>query len=131
MKVLASVLLVLVAMTHYGYDLLAQAFDDAEAAARALFYVLRGIEGFALFGVVWMLAPRRPRPAYIGLSLACAWGMLEEAQTSVCRLAQGIQNVVSPGPFRGLCDVVTGLPIYMLTAGLVLVVASFAQEVDK
>lgn len=108
---LAAILMLLVAGTHYGYDPIAAAFyKDQTAAARALFYAFRGIEGAALFLVVGLLA-RRP------LVLAvCLWGVLEEGQTAVCRLARGIENVPVHEAFQGLC----GSPMY----GLGLMIAA-------
>lgn len=78
---LASLLLVTVWMTHYAYDPIASFYAEPPAAARAIFYVLRG---FAL----------------------------------------GIETPISTGPYRGLCDVLTGWPIYMGTVLLVLLVFS-------
>lgn len=125
-----SLLLVLVAVTHYAYQPLADLYDKPDAAARAIFYVLRGIEACALYAAVWWFAPKRNAGYRVGLAIACAWGMLEGAQTSVCRLAAGIGQSVAPPAYHGLCDVVTGLPIYGLTALVALVVACFAQETN-
>lgn len=120
---LPSLLLVLVVVTHYGYDLLASFYPDPGAASRAWFYVLRGIEGGLLYLVVWSLAPLRPAAVRIGVAVACAWGALEELQTAACRLAVGIDRTAEPGLFRGLCDVVTGWPVYMLTITAALLVS--------
>lgn len=125
---LPSLLLVLVVVTHYSYELLATMYSDQQAAAKAWFYILRGVEGCLLFAVIWTLCPRKPRAAFVGASIACAWGMLEEAQTAACRIAMPIANIASAPAFRGLCDVVTGWPIYAATMFAALVVASLAQE---
>lgn len=125
-----SLLLVMVAVTHYGYQPLADFYADTDKAARAIFYVLRGIEGCALYALVWWLAPKSGAGFRVGLAIACAWGMLESAQTSVCRIAAGIGQSVAPPAYHGLCDVVTGLPIYGMTALVALVVACFAQETN-
>lgn len=131
MKGLATLLLVLVLSTHYAPELLADLYSDPARAARALFYVARGIEGSVLFAAVWVLAPRKPRGAFVGVTLACCWGALEEAQTAVCRLSAGIANSVTVERYSGLCDAVTGLPIYLLTMLGALVLAAFAQEVGR
>lgn len=94
---LAALLLALVTLTHYGYSPLAEGHEDAARAARAWFYVLRGLEGVILFGLVGILA-RRPL-----VWLVCLWGALEEGETAVCRLAIGIGNAPGYAPFQGLC----------------------------
>lgn len=129
MSALASLLLALVVMTHYAPAILGSLYADAGAATRAWFYVLRGIEGAALFGLVWALAPRKPAHVRYGIALACAWGMLEESQTAVCRLAVGIERRVTVPIFGGLCDVATGWPVVVIT--LLLVMAGMALVLDK
>lgn len=101
---LAAVLLMLIAFTHYGYEPLASLYADRGQAARAIFYALRGFEGAALFCIVGLLARRNV------VLVVCLWGAFEESQTTVCRLARGIDN--SPGyeAFVGLC----GQPMYTL-----------------
>lgn len=121
---LPSLLLVIVVLTHYGGDLLATMYLDQAAASRAWFYVLRGLEGGLLFLIVWSLTPVQPLAVRYGASLACAWGALEEFQTAACRLAIGIDQTAESGLFRGLCDVVTGWPVYMLTITSALLVAA-------
>lgn len=109
---LAAVLLLLVAMTHYLYAPLATLYPDADRAARALFYVARGIEGLALFGLVGVLA-RQPL-----VWAVCLWGAVEEGQTAVCRLAAGVGGRAGAELFSGLCG-----PVWYglgLVAGLAL-----------
>lgn len=97
-EALAIALLLLVAATHYGYAPLAVAFDDTDAAARALFYVFRGVEGTALFALVGVLS-RHP-----AVWAVCLWGAVEESQTAVCRLGAGIDTDASAVDlFAGLC----------------------------
>lgn len=132
MTTLASTLLLLVLFTHYGPELVASFYGDGQTqAAKAWFYIARGVEGTALFGLVWLMASgmrKRYRASYTGVSIACAWGMVEEAQTSICRLATPIASTPVVGPFSGLCDAVTGFPIYAATLFGALVIASLAQE---
>ena len=116
---LPVILLVLIASTHYGYEILASAYQDQGAAARAIFYALRGIEGAALFVVVGLLA-RRPL-----VWLVCLWGAVEESQTTVCRLARGIENVPGYDAFQGLC----GAPWY--TLGLMVMAILAVHILDK
>lgn len=94
---LAAILLLLVAMTHYAYPVVATLYPDADRAARALFYVARGFEGVALFGLIGILV-RQPL-----VWAMCLWGAVEEGQTAVCRLAAGIGQPVKTEPFEGLC----------------------------
>ena len=122
MRGLPTLLLVMIVGTHYTYDIIAMYYTDPHAAARAVFYVLRGIEGSILFLIVWALTPFRPLYLRLPISILCAWGALEEAQTAVCRLSVGIENNINTGQYHGLCDVVTGLPIYMATLLIVLLV---------
>lgn len=116
---LPVILLVLIAFTHYGYEILASAYQDQGAAARAIFYALRGVEGTALFVVVGLLA-RRPL-----VWLVCLWGAAEEAQTTTCRLARGIENVPGYESFQGLC----GSPWY--TVGLMAAAGLAVHILDK
>jgi hypothetical protein len=122
---LASLLLVLVVTTHYAYAPLSEFYGNPQAASKAIFYILRGVEGFILYAVVWSLSR-----GGIAVALACGWGMLESAQTSICRMAIGIERTATASPYSGLCDVVTGLPVYALTMVAALIVASFIQGHD-
>lgn len=118
---LPSLLLVLVVITHYGYDLVA---SDSLASAKAWASVLRAIEALALYLIVMSLMPAKPWIVRKAAACACAWGAFESAQIAVCRLAFPMDR---PPPevssYSGLCDKVTGLPIYLLTVSIVLLVA--------
>lgn len=120
---LGAGLLALVAVVHYGYDPLAQLYADPDKAARAIFYVLRGCESAALYGLLWAYAPRS-----LPVMAACLWGALESSQTALCRLSLGIGgNTPTPGPYSGLCDVAAGWPVSGLTAFIALVCAAIVQ----
>ena len=95
----AICLLFLITVTHYAYDPLALLVyqDTSGAAARAIFYVLRGHEGFWLFLVVGVLA----RSAV--LWPVCVFGMVEEAETALCRLGHPIASSAPYKMFTGLC----------------------------
>lgn len=112
----------LVITTHLGYDVLASFYKDYARASAGWFYVLRGVEGTVLYLIVWSLTPWNPKHVRLAVSAACAWGALEEFQTAACRLSLGFTKVPEPGPFHGLCDLVTGWPIYMLTLLAVLLI---------
>lgn len=99
MSALAALLLLLVGATHYGYDLIALAYGGAPAVAKAWFYILRGVEGLALFAVV-AVAYRRHR----AVLAVCLLGMVEEGQTAACRMSQPIGDLPAYLPaFEGLC----------------------------
>lgn len=124
-RALGCALLALVAVVHFGYEPVADWLypDVRDRAVRALFYIFRGVEGFALY-VVLLAISRRNLP----IAAACCWGALENAQTAVCRAAIGIRGDAVAGPYSGLCDVVSGAPVYCLTAFAALVVAAVCQE---
>lgn len=103
MKALAALLLLVVAVTHYGYDLLAAGYADAQAAAKAWFYILRGAGGVVLFAVVLLQAWRRWGRAALIVALPCIWGMVEEGQTAACRLGRPIAEAPGHELFSGLC----------------------------
>jgi hypothetical protein len=94
---LAMLLLALVAGCHYLYDPLSLLYEKQAAAAPAIFYILRGIEGAALFAII---ATLRKSPMVLAV---CAWGMYEESQTAICRLSRGIANQPAYGIFEGIC----------------------------
>jgi hypothetical protein len=116
---LAAALLLLVACCHYGDSLLAQGYDNPEAAARAIFYILRGIEGVVLFAVI--AAITRNRYAFA----VCLFGMFEEGQTAICRAAKPIAERPAVELFKGLC----GEPWYGV--GLLLAALIAASMADK
>lgn len=126
---LPSLLILLVGITHIGYDVLASFYPEYPRASAAWFYILRGVEGTILYCIVWALTPWRPAHVRLAVSVACAWGALEEFQTAACRFALGFDKVPTPGPYQGLCDVATGWPVYALTLMAVLLV--FASKYTK
>lgn len=94
---LAALLLALIAATHYGYPILASHYANPEEASRVWFYVLRGLEGTALFVLVGLLARRSL------VWLVCIWGAVEEGQTAACQLAIGIETAPTHALFEGIC----------------------------
>lgn len=94
---LAVALLVVVGVTHFGYEVLALAYAQHESAAKAWFYVLRGIEGLSLFGIIASLVRSR------AVMSVCVLGMSEESLTAACRVSKPIGNVPGYAPFEGLC----------------------------
>lgn len=126
---LGFILFATVLATHYGYDPLASFWPDPAQAAQAWFYILRGVAGVVVFMAVIALLPQS-KEAHLALAVSC-WGIVEEGETTVCGLAQGIGNVPIAGPWRGLCDELTGMPVYALSLAAVLaVVIHWAKKHD-
>lgn len=94
---LAALILFMVTLTHYGYDHLAALYPEPARVTGAIFYVLRGLEGVALFLVVGLLS----RSWWV--ASACLWGAVEEGQTAVCRMAAGVDVKPAVPLFSGLC----------------------------
>lgn len=122
--------LLLVAVVHLGYEPAAAWLfpDQRVAAAKAIFYILRGFEGFALWcAVLWLAGTKSP-----ALVVACVWGAIESAQTALCRLALPIggQHPIAPA-WGGICDVAAGFPVAGVMAAVVLVALSIVQEVGR
>lgn len=121
---LPSMLLVLVVVVHYSYALIAGFYPDMLPAARAWASVLRAVEATVLYFAVWSLVPPQPFVARWAAGVACAWGAFESMQIAVCRLAYPMDRPPPDvGQFAGLCDRVTGWPVYMLTITVALLIA--------
>lgn len=142
----------MIAAVHYGSDLLAFMYEDHNTARKILYYVLRSFEGAAQYALIALLAlelamrqldpafgwreegPQSPArggnaahaiPAVGLVVLVCGWGMVEHVQAGACRLAIGIDNKAPAGkPLTGLCDAVTGLPMYALGLAAVAFIAA-------
>lgn len=121
-------LLVLVGAVYFGYDPLAEWLHPPEhqaRAAKALFYVLKGIEGAALWLALLALAWNRSW-AFV---VACGIGAIQSAQVAVCRLAFPIGEAPPAVPaFSGLCSAASGLPLMTVGAVAVLVCACVVLE---
>lgn len=119
---LAILLLALVGLTHFGPDWISLAYSQQDAAARAWFYMARGIEGVVLFAVI--ASGKRARAAIP----ACLLGMFEEGMTTACRASKPIGGVLGYAPFSGLC----GDEWYRLGLGLLgLVALGLAYEIGR
>lgn len=103
MRALAALILLVVAVTHYGHDLLATGYTSAPAASKAWFYILRGAAGVVLFAVIAALAYQRWGRKSLLILIPCVWGMAEEGQTAICRLSRPIAEAPSHELFSGLC----------------------------
>lgn len=147
MRTLSALLLVLIGVVHYGGDLLADLYADPEAVRRAIYYVARSFEGATQYAVIAVLViavrrekllrikaaePGSVKGAAVLLSSAtglvavvCCWGALEHLQAGICRLSLGVSNRVPSGqPLTGICDDLTGVPLYALGLGVVAFIAA-------
>lgn len=119
---LAVALVVTVAVVHFGYDWIAQGYPDPGAAAKAWFYMLRGLEGVVLFAVVAYAFRHR------GVIAVCLLGMFEEGLTTACRASKPIGGVLGYEPFAGLC----GPEWYRLGLGLLgLIALGLSYEIGR
>lgn len=119
---LAVALLVTVGIVHFGYDWIALAYPDPGAAAKAWFYMLRGLEGVTLFAIVAALTRNR------GVIAVCLLGMWEEGLTTACRASKPIGGAIGYEPFAGLC----GPEWYRLGLGLLgLIALGLAYEIGR
>lgn len=126
---LAAALLVAVAVVHYGLGPASTLLADPDAAHRALFYIGQGVKGCLLWACIAALVPRRAISAPV--FAVCAWGFFEDAQVAICRAASGIDSIPSPGLWRGICDDLTGVPLYMVGLSIGLVVAAILEHGSK
>lgn len=154
MKPVAAILLALVAVTHYGGDLIALQYASPGGVQRSIYYVLRSFEGAVQYALIALLAlalaaagrkeeelslwvgkakepgcSKGSASAYVSAALVClvcGWGLAEHLQAGACRLAIGVENKQPPAqPLVGLCDDLIGLPMYALG----LCVAAFLAAV--
>lgn len=109
---LAVFLLLLVVGCHYTDSHLAKLYEHPEAASKAIFYILRGIEGSLLFVVIASIVRSR------FVLLVCLFGVFEESQTAICRAAKPIDTKPAVELFTGIC----GEPLYgigLVAAGVI------------
>lgn len=111
-KAIAFALLLLVALAHFGPEHIAPAIGASETAVE---YVLRGVQGFALFTAVAILAQTRL------VALACGWGGVETAAQPMCRLAFPMDRPPPVPRDVGLCTAAYGESAGLL--GLMLALA--------
>lgn len=131
---LISLLLILVAAVHYGTAPIAATFSNPVAVNKALFYIAQGVKGCILWLVIAYLLKDKDKdkgkliyPAFA----VCSWGAIEDFQVASCRLAKGIESVTAPQLFSGLCDQVTGLPVYFIGMLIGLLVAAIVDFGSK
>ncbi len=124
-----SCLLILVAIVHIGSAHIASSLYPGSALARRnVESVLRAFEAMMLYLAVWTGMPWKPVARRIATSLICAWGAFESFQIGACRLFFPLDQ---SAPFvpegKGLCDLVTGWPIYQLTLCAILLICCLRE----
>ncbi len=111
----ASALAFIVWATHYGTIILSLTYGNPIAAQKALFYIAQAIKGCFLWLAIASLLP--PRAFSIPMWAVCAWGIFEDSQAAVCRMARDIDTVPVVGPWAGLCE--GNWTVYGLAVGLI------------
>ena len=122
---LASLLLVIVVAAHYLPDNIAATYavDVQTKAANAWTKVFGHGETMMLWLIVWSFVPFRPVSARLACAVVGAWGAAETLSAVACRLQFDMTRPPpDPSLYKGLCDTVTGLPVYMGTMVLVLLI---------
>jgi hypothetical protein len=100
-----------------GYQHIGDLYADPVRAGKAWHHVLRAFpEATLLYMLVWKMTPWEPVARRYAVSMACAWFIFESFEIAACRL-QFPMDKPPPDikPYTGLCDIATGLPVYMLT----------------
>jgi hypothetical protein len=122
-----ALLLILAAAAHLLPEHLATWAGGTQAA---WYYATSGAEAAALWALAFAAAPAvcaAPRATVIAARAVCVWGFFESVQRSACRLALPMDRPppkMLPG--QNICEVVTDLPLSLLSlaAALTLVVVS-------
>lgn len=104
-------------------DIAAQWFDNPLVARRALFYIAGSVLLCWLYAMVWLNTPWRPAGRRIAIALVCCWGILEEGQCAVCRIATGIDQPAKAEMWRGICDQLSSIPASTITLAIPVVIA--------
>jgi hypothetical protein len=119
---IAFLLLLVVALAHGCYQLLADWGLGGVSSPQWWFYILRGIEGTVLFGLCAWRWRREP-----GMLLVCIWGALEELQTAGCGYVGALKHIAPLHDGQTLCSALTGLPPYTLPLVLAALLASLQK----
>lgn len=115
---------------HHIGDLLARFFDDTIVARKALFYCAAGVVGSVLYAIIWKLTPWKPAEIRVAVALVCSWGMLEESETTICRVSLGLGHPPPALPMgTGLCDALTNIPITTMQLVLPTVIVYYLTNV--
>jgi hypothetical protein len=105
-------LLLVAAVAHLAPDHIAEVMGQSAAAWE---YVLRGIEGVALWGIA---GAHYKTPEAVAIA---AYGMWESAQLSACRAAHSMSHAPRLEPGQGLCTA-AGWPVGYWAPSIVAVI---------
>lgn len=97
---LALGLLVVVAMTHLGTNVISKQFGIDRAW---LFYIMVGIQGVFLYCAFLRVSP--------SVAAVALWGAIESGMTSVCG-SLAYFKPIEPKEWEGLCDAQLGFPVF-------------------
>lgn len=122
--------MLVVAANHYGTEPLASFYADPIKAHKALFYIAQGLKGVVLWAVVWWLLAKFKKLTACGATV-CMWGILEDGQVAVCRMALGIESYPIASPGKGLCSLVTGHPTFLFGVIVAILVAAIVDFGSK
>lgn len=115
-------LLLAVALAHGCYQLAADVGLFDVSNAQWWFYIFRGVEGAAVFGLCAWRWRREP-----GMLLVCSWGLVEELQTAGCGYITALKQLGQAPAGQSLCGALTGLPPYTMPLVLACLLASLRQ----
>lgn len=118
----AVFLLLAVALAHGGYELAASLDLLGVSNAQWWFYILRGVEGAAIFGLCAWRWRREP-----GMLLVCGWAVLEELQTAGCGYVAAVKQLGQVGAGQSLCGTLAGLPPYTMPLMLALLIMTLRK----
>lgn len=130
---LQSWLLVLVLLVHIGADHISEfLYPGSSLARRNVTSVLRAFEAMMLFLALWAMTPWKPLGKRYATSLICFWGAFESFQIGACRMFFPLDQPSPTVPDgQGLCDLVTGWPIYRMTLFTVLAIALIRRPTSE
>lgn len=116
-------LLGLTLLRHQLVDVIAETYEHPDIARRGLFYIASGLNLLALYAVVWRLMPTSQKWLHTAVGLVCAYGMLEESEVVICRMAKGLDTAAIAPMWGGLCDQISGLPMSTVTLAIPVYIA--------
>lgn len=115
-KHLPGIWFVVLLSTHYGIDALCAVYGVGPQGTRAWNYVGGQVEMTLAFATMAWLAGR-----VSWLIPLCLWGVIEHTESVVCRLVFPMDKPPpETGDLEGLCDVASGLPIYVTSVWVLL-----------
>ena len=116
-------LLLAVALAHGCYQFAADVNLLGVSNAQWWFYIFRGVEGAAVFGLCAWRWRREP-----GMLLVTLWGAIEELQTAGCGYVAAHSALAPLKTGQSLCGALTGLPPYTLPLVLAVLLLNLRRK---